>query len=144
MATRRTWFRRPYTRALAAAPALTAGNLKAWLFRILRNAFIDGYRRQRFETPAADLDVAQKCEEGQDAGASAALEIERLRAVAAGDVQSALAALSDDGREIILLDLEGFTESEIAEALGCAVGTVKSRLSRARTMLRRRLDEYAR
>jgi RNA polymerase sigma-70 factor (ECF subfamily) len=133
-----------YTRALAAAPSFTAGNLKAWLFRILRNAFIDGYRRQRFEDPAPDLDVAQEPEQGRDAGAAVALEIERLRAVAAGDIQSALAALSDDGREIILLDLEGFTESEVAEMLGCAVGTVKSRLSRARTTLRQRLEEYAR
>jgi RNA polymerase sigma-70 factor (ECF subfamily) len=133
-----------YARALAAAPTFTVGNLKAWLFRILRNAFIDGYRRQRFEAPGADLDAAQEPERGRDAGASAALEIERLRAVTAGDIQSALAALSDDGREIILLDLEGFTESEVAEMLGCAVGTVKSRLSRARMMLRQRLEEYAR
>ena len=133
-----------YTRAMAGAPTFTAGNLKAWLFRILRNAFIDGYRRQRFEAPAAELDVAQEPEQGRDASASATLEIERLRAVAAGDIQAALASLSEDGREIILLDLEGFTESEVAEMLGCAVGTVKSRLSRARAMLRHRLEEYAR
>jgi RNA polymerase sigma-70 factor (ECF subfamily) len=88
--------------------------------------------------------VAQEPEQGRDAGAAVALEIERLRAVATGDIQSALAALSDDGRETILLDLEGFTESEVAEMLGCAVGTVKSRLSRARTVLRQRLEEYAR
>ena len=129
-----------YTRALAAAPTFVAGNLKAWLFRILRNAFIDGYRRQRFEAPAVDLDAPENAE----SGAAAALEIECLRAVAASDIQAALAALSDDAREIVWLDLEGFTESEVAEMLGCAVGTVKSRLSRARTLLRQRLGEYAR
>ena len=125
-----------YTRALAAAPTFAAGNLKAWLFRILRNTFIDGYRRQRFEAPAADLDARED--------APSVVEIERLNVAAAGDIQSALAALSDDAREIVLLDLEGFTESEMAEMLGCAVGTVKSRLSRARALLRQRLAEYAR
>jgi RNA polymerase sigma-70 factor (ECF subfamily) len=128
-------------RALANADSYRAGNCKAWLFRILRNAFIDARRKRRPEQPLGELDVV-------DGGDGELLrddfELERLRGVVADDIQAALAALSDDARAIILLDLEGFTESEVAELMGCAAGTVKSRLSRARVLLRRRLKEYAR
>ena len=128
-------------RALANAREFQAGNLKAWLFRILRNAFIDARRKRRPEQPLGELDVV----DGGDAELLRDdLELERLRGVVAEDIQEALAALSDDARAIILLDLEGFTESEVAEAMGCPPGTVKSRLSRARSLLRKRLKEYAR
>jgi RNA polymerase sigma-70 factor (ECF subfamily) len=128
-------------RALASAQEFRPGNLKAWLFRILRNAFIDARRKRRPEQPLGELDVV-------DGGGGELLrddlELERLRGVVAEDIQDALAALSDDARAIILLDLEGFAESEVAELMGCAPGTVKSRLSRARALLRKRLREYAR
>jgi RNA polymerase sigma-70 factor, ECF subfamily len=128
-------------RALANTAAYRAGNLKAWLFRILRNAFIDARRRRKPEQPLGELDVVDG---GEGELLRDDLELERLRGVVADDIRAAMAALSDEARAIILLDLEGFSESEIAELMGCPAGTVKSRLSRARVLLRRLLGEYAR
>jgi RNA polymerase sigma-70 factor (ECF subfamily) len=131
-----------YLRALAGAHTFVAGNLKAWLFRIQQNTFIDLHRRGRHQPALSELDVVD--------GAADALpllrddfELERLRRLVAGDIEAALAALSDEARAIVLLDVEGFTEGEVAEVLGCALGTVKSRLSRARALLREKLKDYA-
>ena len=136
-----------YTRAIAAWAHFTPGtNLRAWLFRILRNAHIDAYRRAQtnpvhggFDDEfAADTTTSTREPIRGDA------ELERLRGAVTADIEAALASLSVDSRAIILLDLEGFTETELAEALGCAVGTVKSRLARARAILRERLQDYRR
>jgi RNA polymerase sigma-70 factor, ECF subfamily len=134
-----------YTRAIAAAAQFTTGtNLRAWLFRILRNAHIDAYRRTR--TNPVDGGFEDEFEAERATSASEPLrgdvELERLRGVVTTDIEAALASLSIDARAIILLDLEGFTETELAETLGCAVGTVKSRLARARGTLRERLRDY--
>ena len=131
-----------YARALRAAQQFEPGsNLKAWLFRILRNAFIDRRRRSQREASLAhaeDLD-----EEGQPAGSAAGeLELDQIRALVTEDVSAAVHALPESFRTVILLDLEGMTEAEVANVLGCATGTVKSRLSRARAVLRERLAAY--
>ncbi len=135
-----------WTRALAGRDRFDGRNLKAWLYAILRHAFIDGRRKQRTQATTGGLDTVQPEMEGPP---DAELlrddrEIDRLRGVVASEIEDALASLSEDARTVILLDLEGLTEVEAAEVLGCAVGTIKSRLARARAVLRRRLSDYAR
>lgn len=135
-----------FARALGARDHFTPGtNVRAWLFRILRNAYIDLARRRK----ASPVNLANDPESLDE---SAAIdeplrgdeELDRLRGIVAEDIEAALATLSSDARTIVLLDLEGFTETELSEVLGCAVGTVKSRLARARALLRIRLADYAR
>ncbi len=134
-----------YARALRAwDPAAIRTSLVAWLFRILRNAHLDRLRRQGrspLQDGADDLDSAAAVDDGwlRDD-----FELERMRGLVAGEIEAALARLTDDARAVVLLDVEGFTETETAEILGCAVGTVKSRLARARAALRADLADYAR
>ena len=135
-----------FTRALAAADQFRPGsNLRSWLFRILRNLYIDGRRRAQRSPLSADGDAPEP-----SAGDVAAellrgdVEIDCLRRLVAEQIEAALFGLSEDARTVILLDLEGFSEPELAEVMGCAPGTVKSRLARARAALRVKLAEYAR
>ncbi len=136
-----------YAHALGAAGQFVPGtNLKAWLFRILRNAFTSRYRRQRHDPTVGGLDTVDP--HGREAAAAAwprdEMEQDQLRNIVAEDIEKALMRLPDEGRTVVLLDLEGFTETELSQMLGCAVGTVKSRLARARAELRRLLKDYAR
>jgi RNA polymerase sigma-70 factor (ECF subfamily) len=136
-----------YARALGKRAQFAPGtNVRAWLFRILRNLYVDDWRRAKVspirerledDDPADDPGAGREALRGDD-------ELERLRSLVASDIESALAALPVDSRTIILLDMEGLTQEELAEVLGCNVGTVKSRLSRARAKLRERLGDYAR
>ena len=134
-----------YTRALQAARQFTPGtNLKAWLFRILRNTFISSYRRQRHDPTVGGLDTVTPIGEAPAAEEwlRGDLELDRLRKIVGQEIEHAIMTLSEEARTVILLDLEGLTESEVAQVLGCAVGTVKSRLSRARAALRVLLRDY--
>ena len=134
-----------YRRAIQAANQFTPGsNLKAWLFRILRNTFISSYRKQRHNPTVGglntvDLNVRELAHEEWLQGD---LELHRLRHLVGEEIERALMTLSDDARTVILLDLEGLTEVEVAHIVGCAVGTVKSRLARARSALRLQLKDY--
>jgi RNA polymerase sigma-70 factor, ECF subfamily len=135
-----------FARALGAHSQFSPGtNLRAWLFRILRNVHVDLYRRSRknpvrtaTEDDATDVAVPPEDPLRGDE------DLERLRGVVAEDIEAALASLSIDARTVILLDLEGLTETELSEVMGCSVGTVKSRLSRARAALRTKLRDYSR
>jgi RNA polymerase sigma-70 factor (ECF subfamily) len=136
-----------FARALRSWGQFAPGtNLKAWLLRILRNTWLDGRRHQR-RSPV-DLAPGEDPEEASPPGEEDCLrgdpELQRLRGLVARDIDDALGHLREDQRTAILLDLEGLTESEMATVLGCAAGTVKSRLSRARAELRTLLADYRR
>lgn len=118
-------------------------NPKAWLHRIQVNAFIDGYRRARRArrlleatcdpgARALMLSSAQEAMEGADGGVS--------RLGLGPTVQSALDALPDEFRTaVVLADIAELSYNQIAEAMGCPVGTVMSRLHRGRRALARQL-----
>src|SRR5204862_398793 len=116
---------------------------KAWLFRILRNVYVDARRRARRSPVTLSADDDQREPATADVWLRGDIEIDRLRRLVARDIEAALARLSDDARAVILLDLDGCTETEIANVMDVAVGTVKSRLARARAVLREQLQEYA-
>ena len=131
-----------FVRALAAYDRFEPGsNMMAWLFRILRNTFLDQRRRDKKRGPSSTLaeDLPNDEELLRDD-----VEIDFLKNVVAEDIERALMDLPEDSRLVVLLDFEGFDEEEIADLAGCARGTVKSRLSRARARLRTALAEYVR
>ncbi|WP_224369565.1 sigma-70 family RNA polymerase sigma factor [Hyalangium versicolor] len=134
-----------FARALAGSGRFTPGTqFKAWMFTILRHAFIDLWRRQRHEARGAELPEGLPAEPPQPAPLRGDPGLEPLRHIVGSEIEAALMALGEEARSVILLDLEGFTETEIAEIMTCAVGTVKSRLSRARAALREQLRDYER
>ena len=101
-------------------------NLKAWLFTILRNTFLSERRKRRLEVPDPDEKLAnQLTSRGEQEG--------HMELV---DFAKAFAMLPDDQREaLILVGAEGFAYEDAAALCGCAVGTIKSRVNRARTRL---------
>jgi RNA polymerase sigma factor (sigma-70 family) len=135
-----------FARALGASSQFAAGtNLRAWLFRILRNVHIDTYRRGRRNPVGPNTDDEDPSDD--DATKREPLrsdvELDRLRRLVADDIERALGALSFDARSLILLDLEGLTETELSDVFGLPVGTIKSRLFRARALLRDKLRDYS-
>ncbi len=104
----------------------TGSNLKAWLFTILRNTYFSEFRKMRRQVQDVDGKAA----------AQLATPPEQIGHLDMADFRRALAELSDDQREALLLvGAEGFSYEEAAEIAGCAVGTVKSRVNRARLRL---------
>jgi RNA polymerase sigma-70 factor, ECF subfamily len=131
-----------YLRALRGAHQFQAGtNLRAWLFQILRNTFYTLYRRKGREPQAIDPEVLDSLPQGGSAGR--ADHLERTDGTLGVDLTAALAQLPEDLRSVVLLaDLEDFTMSEVAGIMACPVGTVKSRLFRARAILKDLLRDY--
>lgn len=120
-------------------------NAKAWLFRICRNAFINDYRDLRNQPYMVDYgDLVKYHNEDDPAMPRYTYLHEEFGNQLMGDeVSQALSNLSDDFRVVVLLDLEDFTYEEIANIINIPIGTVRSRLHRARKILAEKLREYA-
>jgi len=140
-----------YIRAFRFRDQFTLGtNMKAWLFRILTNTFINTYRRKTAQPEVTDLDgidefsLYRRMADDRAASTSPDPEAELLNSVVDTEVTDALEELPEKFRTTVLLDVEGFSYKEIAEMLAIPIGTVMSRLHRGRKFLQKRLYDLAR
>lgn len=140
-----------YLRAFKSLDQFRDGtNLRAWLFRIMTNAYINDYRKRSRRPVNSSLDDIEEfylydhlIDSGVQPNSERPEDIV-LNRLTADDVLSSLDSLSDDFRHVVLLaDVEGFTYREIADILDIPVGTVMSRLYRARRKLQSSLYDFA-
>ena len=135
--------------AYAAGKFQEGLNIRAWFLRILTNLFINDYHRRRRQGPELDLEaVTASGEIGPEATHAAPADVPGVSLLAGTleeDLEKALASLSEGLRLCVLLvDVEGLDYAEAASALDIPIGTVRSRLSRARFQLHALLAEYGR
>lgn len=121
----------------------TGTNARAWLLTILRNTFINQYRRKKVQGPTVDIDEIEQFTVFAAAGDSDP-EGSFFDQIVDDEVLKAIDTLTDDFREVLVLsDIEELSYQEIADVTGVPVGTVKSRLFRARQALQKVLYDYA-
>lgn len=121
-------------------------NAKAWLFRILKNSFINDYRKKSKQPAKVDYQEVETTynSESTDAESTTDLRTETVQDMIGDEVATALNSLPVDFRTVIILcDIEGFTYEEMAKILDIPIGTVRSRLHRARNLLKEKLRSYA-
>jgi RNA polymerase sigma-70 factor (ECF subfamily) len=121
-------------------------NAKAWLFRILKNSFINEFRKKNKEPAKVDYQDVETYYNSDDVNEviTSDLRVEVLQDMIGDEVSNALNSLAVDFRIVIILcDLEGFTYEEMSKILDIPIGTVRSRLHRARNLLREKLKTYA-
>ncbi|MFH1329486.1 MAG: sigma-70 family RNA polymerase sigma factor [Actinomycetota bacterium] len=124
----------------------TGTNLRAWLYRILTNTFINRYRRQTRQPAEVELgeleDLYLYRRLGEQSGAARSAEEEALERFVDEDIKAAVEALPENFRiPVLLADVEGFSYKEIARIMGVPIGTVMSRLHRGRKALEKALWE---
>lgn len=121
-------------------------NAKAWLFRILKNSFINDFRKKSKEPSKIDYqEVESYYNSGKvDKPITTDLRVETVQDMIGDEISNALNSLDVDFRTVIILcDLEGFKYDEMAKILDIPIGTVRSRLHRARNLLKEKLKSYA-
>ena len=139
-----------YIRAFRFREQFTPGtNLKAWLFRILTNTFINTYRRRQTQPEFTELEgvdefsLYKRMSDLKTSSGAGNPETEFLDGLVDSEVKDALGELPEKFRQVVLLDVEGFSYKEIAEMLDIPIGTVMSRLHRGRKFLQKRLLDLA-
>ncbi|MEV2278380.1 sigma-70 family RNA polymerase sigma factor [Nocardiopsis sp. NPDC049922] len=139
-----------FAKAFANFHQFRAGtNLRAWLYRILTNTFINSYRKKqrepRQETTDEIKDWQLAAAEAHTSSGMRSAETEVLDHLPDSDIKLALARLPEEFQEVIyLVDIEGYAYKEVAARMGTPLGTVMSRLHRARRQLREMLADYGR
>jgi RNA polymerase sigma-70 factor (ECF subfamily) len=140
-----------FAKAFAAFRSFEQGtNLKAWLYRILTNTFINNYRKNQRNPYQSSVDELEDWQLGSadsvtQGRSTRSAEAEAIDHLPDSDVKEALQAIPEDFRlAVYLADVEGFSYQEVADIMKTPVGTVMSRLHRGRRMLRELLADYAR
>ena len=140
-----------YLKAYRAYHTFQAGtNLKAWLYRILTNTYINKYRKESRRPSEVDLGTVEDLYLYRRIGSEESVEASRtteervLDGLVESDIKAAVEELPENFRmPVLLADLEGFSYKEIAEILDIPIGTVMSRLHRGRKAMQKRLWEFA-